>query len=267
MEADEPFSSGRVLLLAAHPDDEVIAAGAQMPRLRERLTIVHATNGSPENEGDALSAGFSSGEAYAAARRAEMLKAVGLAGIAPPQSLQLGFTDQRASFHLADLVLAVSELIGTRQPDVILTHPYEGGHPDHDSCAFAARAAVTLIAGELAPRVWEFPSYHLGPQGDMEAGRFLPNAPEHRYRLTGEQQQLKQRMFDCYPSQAQVLKWFSCESEAFRPAPGYDFAQPPHPGRLFYEQFDWGVTGPRWRDLAGEALQTLGLELHATHSS
>ena len=49
---------------------------------------------------------------------------------------------------------------GTR---AVLTHPYEGGHPDHDSVAFCVRAAVRLLArggGGDAPEVAEMAFYH-----------------------------------------------------------------------------------------------------------
>jgi len=51
--------------------------------------------------------------------------------------------------------------------------------------------------------------------------------------------------------------------ERFRAAPVYDFTQAPHPGKLFYENFDWGMTGERWRDLAAEALNELGMVARA----
>jgi hypothetical protein len=43
----------------------------------------------------------------------------------------------------------------------------------------------------------------------------------------------------------------------FRPAPDYDFSQPPHSGKLYYEHFDWGMSGERWRLFAAGARRTL----------
>jgi LmbE family N-acetylglucosaminyl deacetylase len=278
MGADEPFSSGRIAIVAAHPDDEVIGAGAQLPRIRDRVSLVHVTNGSPPNPADALNAGFPDGAAYAAARRRELLCALSLAAVAEEQCLELGFGDQRASFHLAEVAVELARVLDRLQPDIVLTHPYEGGHPDHDACAFAVRAAARTL------EIWEFTSYHAAPDGRMETGRFLDplqnrdrqgaeNLPgrrnhlPHLYRLTPDERALKQRMFDCFSSQQHVLAAFSLDVEQFRPAPEYDFTQPPHPGRLHYEQFDWGVTGPQWRELAAAALSKAGLDRHATHSS
>ena len=65
-------------------------------------------------------------------------------------------------------------------------------------------------------------------------------------------------MISCFASQLHMLRNFPVDVERFRPAPAYDFTSAPHPGRLYYENFDWGVTGERWRRLAEEALRTLG---------
>jgi LmbE family N-acetylglucosaminyl deacetylase len=281
MGADEPFSSGRILMVVAHPDDEVIGAGAQFPCWSGCVDILHGTNGSPANLKDALSAGLSTADEYERVRRQELLHALALADVSPDRCHQAGFRDQEASFHLAEFTRRVLDCIKTLHPSVVLTHPYEGGHPDHDACAFAVQSAIALAGGDsnleigqtttndglsYLPQRWEFTSYHMGRDG-IETGKFLPGPPEIRYQLNHQQQRLKRRMVDCFRTQQQVLSKFSLDSEAFRRAPEYDFTQPPHPGRLFYEQYDWGVTGPRWRELAAEALKQLGLELHATHCS
>jgi hypothetical protein len=53
--------------------------------------------------------------------------------------------------------------------------------------------------------------------------------------------------------------------ERFRRAPCYDFARAPHEGKLYYENFDWGMSGVHWRRLAQAAIATLRLErTHAT---
>ena len=59
--------------------------------------------------------------------------------------------------------------------------------------------------------------------------------------------------------QRAVLAPFPIGEEAFRTAPAYDFTRPPHPGRLHYENYPWGMDGARFRDLAAQALRELGL--------
>jgi LmbE family N-acetylglucosaminyl deacetylase len=260
--------SGRVLLLAAHPDDEVIGAGAQLPKWKDRVFILHATDGAPQNPRFAEEAGFESNETYAVERRRELLSAVGLAGILQSQLRGLRIADQDAMLHLPELTSAVSGIIDELEPDCILTHPYEGGHPDHDACAFAARAALLLSGSQ--PLLGEFTSYHAGQEG-IETGEFLP-APswsrlgEITFTLTHEERALKRRMFDGYASQRNVLEWFTISTEKFRRAPDYDFSQPPHPGELLYERHNWGIDGASWREHAARAFEQLGIEHAANHS-
>lgn len=244
----------QILIVAAHPDDETIGAAAQLALWGSRVTILHATNGSPGNNAE-----------YALTRRCEVLNAVRLAGIRRDQCHEIGLVDQQASFHLAELTRAIHGWLRAFQPDVVLTHPYEGGHPDHDSCAFAANAAAGLSGiGE----VWEWTSYHMGPGGSAKTGEFLGGADGAEiWRLSAAEQQMKHAMFEAFASQRDVLAWFRTDTEAFRPAPLYDFSEPPHRGQLFYEQFAWGVTGRRWRELAADAASSLGIEVHVTHGA
>ena len=94
-------------------------------------------------------------------------------------------------------------------------------------------------------------------------GEFLPDSGTQSIalQLTSSERALKRSLFNCFPSQAQMLNYFEIDTEQFRIAPDYDFTQPPHAGRLFYENFDWGIrSGVEWRGLAHEALTELGLK-------
>ena len=103
-------------------------------------------------------------------------------------------------------------------------------------------------------------SYH-NRAGQLVSGEFLPFRGCHVLtRLLTEPQRLfKRRLFDCFCTQRDVLQYFPIECETFRTAPVYDFTQSPHPGTLYYELFDWGMTGSRWRQMAAEAMRALDL--------
>jgi N-acetylglucosamine malate deacetylase 2 len=238
----------RVLLIAAHPDDEVIGAGIQMTRWsRRQLTIVHVTDGSPRNTPN--------GAEYAATRRTELEQALKVAGLAGVECRELGFVDQEVYLHLPELIETIAELVNEIQPDVIYTHPYEGGHPDHDAAAFAC--ALRKGRSGTCPTK-EFTSYHGGPQGFI-TGEFLGDGNIKTYTLTDSECALKRRIFECYRSQERVLQHFEIGRERFRDAPVYDFTKPPHAGQLHYETLGWNITGERWRARASEALKTLSM--------
>lgn len=247
---------GPVLVVAAHPDDEILGLGAHLRSFRE-VQILHVTDGAPRS--------IPQREAYAATRRRELECALALAGVSPNQATCLGAVDQESSFALVTL----SRMVAERLPGVglVFTHPYEGGHPDHDAAAFIVAAATRLYErrGLRAPGVFEFTSYHNGnPSGPawMKTGEFLPEPAVHPVTLTlsTETQARKRQMLECFASQMEVVNLFPVTEERIRRAPRYDFTLPPHPGRLFYEDQDWGVTGTIWRRLAWNAMRQLGLD-------
>lgn len=254
--------SGPVVLVAAHPDDEVCSAGSRMMRFRDVLQVVHLTDGSPRDLSDAHAAGFRTGEEYARARRRELRCALEIAGIGPGRAHYLGFVDQESGFHLAEAALKLKDLLADLRPGLILCHSYEGGHPDHDSAAFAVHAAVEMLAGEGTPRIGiaEFGSYH-ARGGRMAVFEFLTAAGcrECPVNLSPQEWELKKRMVDCYVSQENMVRQFPLRFERYREAPIYDFTRPPHEGKLFYEHFSWGMTGPEWREQACSAQETLEL--------
>src|SRR5947209_8077533 len=69
-----------VVVIVAHPDDEVIGAGGLLGALRN-VQIIHTTDGSPHDLSDARRSGFSTREEYAGARRAELTCALRIAGV------------------------------------------------------------------------------------------------------------------------------------------------------------------------------------------
>jgi len=253
----------RVVLIAAHPDDEVIGAGIWLSRFpSQAITIIHITDGSPRDLSDARNAGFRTREEYARARRRELEAAVSLIGIRPSQCLELGFVDQEARYHLTEICQALENLIPRLRPSLLLTHPYEGGHPDHDSAAFAVQQTLLQASHIRELRRLEFASYH-GRSGALETGTFLPGwgEPGKTMVLCPEEQSLKRAMLECFRSQQAFLQLFPTDREIFRPAPVYDFTQAPHSGPLFYEQQGW-ARGDEWRALASRvALQN---ETHHT---
>ena len=235
----------RVALVVAHPDDETIAAGASLPLL-PGLLLVHVTDGAPRTLPDAATAGFGAPADYAAARRGELMAALGVAG-AVPDLVELGIVDQEASLHMPILARALSRLFDAHGIEAAITHAYEGGHPDHDATAFAVHAA----AGHRP--VLEFAGYHADPAGTLLTGCFLPGPTPTVVTLTEAERARKRAMFDCFRTQARTLAAFGTVQELFRPAPTYDFTAPPMPGRLNYEHWGWSMTGARWRALAQAA--------------
>src|SRR4051812_39042473 len=236
------------VIVAAHPDDEVIGLGAQLPYLRE-VFFIHITDGAPRDMVDANAHGFAKREDYARQRRRELLNALSLSRIPESRCQDLPFADQEASLHLTEVTNRLCELLRDLRPQYVVTHPYEGGHPDHDAAAFASHIARQLLIreGHCPGILIEFTSYH-ALNGCRVTGDFLPSHLHHTLTvsLSAEQQHFKKTLFSCFQTQQSVLADFPLDAERFRSAPGYDFRKPPHEGRLYYENFPWGMTGSHW---------------------
>jgi N-acetylglucosamine malate deacetylase 2 len=251
----------RVLLVVAHPDDDIVGCGARLWRLGPSTRVAFVTDGAPHNPRFHLEAGFASRDEYAAARRNEARSALGLVGVPEAHIHELGIADQSAASMLAPLARRIAELVERLTPEAVLTHAYEGGHPDHDAVAFGVHAAERLARVRAAefPTLLEFASYHEWA-GKIATHAFLPNesSPPIFLQLTAQERLLKRRLFDCHASQHAVLEQFTLDQEGFRIAPAYDFSAPPAPS-IFYEQFDWGMQAERFCSLARSALAELGL--------
>lgn len=252
---------GDVLVVAAHPDDEVIGASWLLSRATTPV-VVHVTDGAPHDVAlwpPNLRAGTRLD--CAALRRREAEQALSLLGLPPPALLSLGYADQQAVHFLCDITHALWSLLAQREPAWVVTHPYEGGHPDHDATAVAVRAALMMRrrASQPLPRLLEMSSYHRA-EGGLQTGTFLPHGErELRCRLTPVEREKKRAMLAAHHSQAEVLAAFGCDEERYRRAPAIDVREPPHLGALHYETLPFGLLGERFRSLAADALARLGL--------
>jgi LmbE family N-acetylglucosaminyl deacetylase len=251
------FGPGPCLIVAAHPDDEVIGAAALLHRHPSPF-VLHVTDGAPRNRQLWPRQVAASRSGYARLREAEATRALALAGVAPARIRRLGLADQEAAHDLPALATALEDLVAQLGPAVVVSHPYEGGHPDHDACAFAVRAAITRLRRRgPAPRLLEMTSYHRW-RGALRTGAFLPGGRTAvRLDLTPAERSLKRRMLDCFASQVEVLRPFGVERERFRPAPRYDFSRPA--AEVHYESLGWRWRAEAWCGLAVRALTELGL--------
>lgn len=269
-------TSTSILVVAAHPDDETIGVGATLASLVARgahVRVLHVTDGAPRDPALRPTLRDLSPAAAAAVRRTELASALRAGGLDPRTVLAspLGVADQEAALCMADTARALARALAASAPGVLITHPYEGGHPDHDAVAFAVHAAARLHASTSAvppPRIAEMSSYHAAPDGTQPDGTqprvacFLPCpspacTARHDGHLDDAARARKRRMLDAFATQADVLASFGTESEPLRCAPAYDFTLPPHPGTLHYERLAFGWTGERWRALARDALASL----------
>jgi LmbE family N-acetylglucosaminyl deacetylase len=118
----------RVLVLAAHPDDESMGCAGTIALLAQsgaRVDVVYAS------DGEATRGSGSAPDVTAAARRSEAEQACRLLGAQPPRFL--GSPDGRLAESVPELATAVRAVLAQLQPQVVLVPWFLDAHRDHQS--------------------------------------------------------------------------------------------------------------------------------------
>ncbi|HTZ37131.1 MAG TPA: PIG-L family deacetylase [Stellaceae bacterium] len=232
--APPPAPSGqRILILAPHPDDEIVACGIAARHARRagaELFVLYLTSGVPPGE-----TGWPwrrrSYAARSARRRDEARAAAALLGLEPIEFLDIA--SRRLATRLDAAREAAQDALRRTRADCLWVTAFEGAHQDHDAAnALAARFAARVP-------VWEFAAYNYAG-GRVRSNRFLDaRGGVIELRLDRDAAALKRRALALYPSERGNLAHIRLEQEAWRPLPHHDYGTPPHPGRLFRERFHW----------------------------
>jgi len=210
-DAELPEPGARIVVLAAHPDDEVLGVGGLLARLAQRgcdLLLVSATDGESSHP-DSPSI---TPEELAERRTTELDDALAVLGHAASERLQLHLPDGGLAGHERELADHLAgHLAGAR----LLLAPWRGdGHPDHEAAGRAAAAAVREQAAVHAAvgtassptALWEYPvwAWHwAGPDDDAETG--LPWQRARVVRLEPHERATKDEAVACFTSQLEPM--------------------------------------------------------------
>lgn len=264
MIGDEPITNraARALVIVAHPDDETLGAASLLLR-RWRCRLIHVTNGAPRDP-QFRPASAGTRQQYARLRRTELTRALALAGIEGRCTTSLGVPDMEAVAWLDRITLRLAAEIASARPDIVVTHDYAGGHPDHDAVAWAVAAAGRLLErrGQPLPALYEMALYH-GEGGRFHVGEFPrehTGPPPIVLTLSAAERRRKRSMLDVFASQQQTLRpFYPLEVERFRRVSPdtHDFTRAPHEGELLYERWGFPISGEGWRSSAAVAADRL----------
>ncbi len=258
----------KVAIVTAHADDEVIGYGTVLSQLPEALTIqvTDSTPKVPTSIGQ-----FSTVDEFKAhikqTRRDELDTALNLAGHNPYSRECLGYSDQDVMNKITETALALTDKFRKERVEFVMTHAYEGGHPDHDAVTAAVHLTKELLAKENIPvTIIETPLYKGVPGKPNEriwqefAEGFRVSANDTFVKkLTPEEVELKRKLYAAHASQAHVFTKTFDDRELFRVAPTYDFNIPPNNGVVSNIFPEFGLTHDKWRELIHDARWRLGL--------
>jgi len=208
-------SLGRVLILAAHPDDESISCGGLLQRCSESL-ILFAVDGAPRGYG--FERKFGSLRGYSEERFREASRAL---AFIPGCSIErlarrdgTPFADQHLFDELPEAFTSLQRLVGDFSPNLLVSHAFEGGHIDHDACHVLAKQAASVLS---VPHM-EFPLYWRNREGKDVFQRFRDGRNDEAIlQLSPRELLVKRKMLAEYKTQKGQTSVFAVEIERFRP--------------------------------------------------
>jgi LmbE family N-acetylglucosaminyl deacetylase len=176
------------VIVAAHPDDEVLGAGGLISDLAAagaRLRLVAVTDGENSHRG------LGDRAALARQRTAETTAALQALGAERTEVIRLGLPDSELASREDELAASLSQL--TAGFDVCLAPWDLDMHPDHEAAGRAAR--------QYCPRVLCYPvwMWHWASPGD---GR-VPWASAFTVPLSRRAAARKRAAIRCFPSQTE----------------------------------------------------------------
>jgi LmbE family N-acetylglucosaminyl deacetylase len=183
---------GRAVIVAPHPDDEVLGTGgllAHLGRLGRQVLLVAVTDGTASHPGSREWPR----ERLAQARPHETHEALRRLGLGSPPVERLGVPDGDITAHEARLTRRLRECL--RPEDVVFATWRWDGHPDHEA---VGRAASAASAASGVPCV-EVPiwTWHWARPGDER----VPWGRARRIALDGASFALKRHATAAYVSQ------------------------------------------------------------------
>ena len=211
----------RILILVAHPDDEVVACAASIARAKAQGAVVSAlylTHGCLPQE-TLWPWQRKDHERLVAARRAEADSVATFLGIQP-----VGWSSRPARHLWQELPQVFQEVDAAVK---------QYGNPDHD--------ALNAIGFKLKSRlsVLEFAEYNFFGGKALSQSFVSSDETMRLFTLTPDERAAKRAALKMYASERGNLSSIDIDQESYRPLAAYDYAHPPHQGKVWYARFQW----------------------------
>jgi len=171
----KPLHARTVLVLAPHPDDEVLGCGGTLLHYTKSdadITIIYLTDGRY---------GIDAGDIQTRRTEAESIKEI----LPTVKQLFWDFPDCALYENILNIQLALKQVITELQPDLILSPWLFDRHPDHEATSLILTEALKEITEEVCISLYEI---------------MLPLIANHTVNISAYADE-KQMLIDKYESQ------------------------------------------------------------------
>jgi LmbE family N-acetylglucosaminyl deacetylase len=221
----------RTVVIAPHPDDEVLGCAAML--YRTSATVVHVTDGvppwTPPDEG----------EGVRSTRQAESTRAWESLS-SQVERVRLGFGDLVAWQAVGEICDSLCEVIAAAGATRVYLPAYQRGHPDHDASYLAGALARERLPEAANRTWWVYGLYGFDPERRLRFGWLPPDpygpseARADEELLEAKGHALRQYSSQVWPGSALDLWLCDPVAEWFAPLPARFDALPGVP--CFYDE-------------------------------
>lgn len=190
-----PRPTGRVVVVSAHPDDEVLGAGGLIAALAGTAPspiFVTVTDGEASHPG---SPGVRPGD-LAEQRAAELVSGLRMLGHQRPTITRLGLPDSGLAPHVDELAQGIGRAV--TGADLVLCPAVADGHIDH---ATVGRVTLQVCRGR-AP-VWQFPIWVW--HWTLPGADGVPWDRARRFEISSAERARKRAALACFTTQTRPL--------------------------------------------------------------
>lgn len=201
-----------LLVLAPHPDDEVLGCARLMTQAEQDVAVVWLTDGGGSHGALAPAARA----ALVERRQHEALAGLAALGVVPVVTRFLGHPDGALADHAAAARASVAALAAACGARTMVVTDRADGHPDH-------RAACAIAAGIAVPRRYSYPvsGRYAGEDIALPAdARLLPPVDGERKRAALLCHASQMEPGALYPLTRAAIDRFCAAPEVFLPWPG-----------------------------------------------
>lgn len=232
-------NNNNILVLAPHPDDEVVGTCTIIKRgikQGKSFYIFFLTNGVITKKEMWFFLRKKHKE-NVKIRLNEMHKAVNSLGI--KNFFLQDIPSRTLKENISTTLDKINSILKKLKIDTIMTPAYEGGHQDHDVANFIASKFIDKLD------VYEFAEYNNFNKLSVCNTFIKKYGNEIKIILNDQEIYYKKKILNIYKSESRNLGHIDCKKELYRKLIDYNYFERPHNGILFYERFKLFSWHPR----------------------